>query len=182
MTIVESIILAVILSMGAMQMGAQIDVQIKSRFLGTMVMFTVVNAVFFILGWIVALLLEGSLGNFQGMIASAILMILGVKTIMRRKQVNIPYQIDSVRELLVLAIAGGIDVLLGSLSIALLKAEFIFPALTVFFMTWFLTVRGMVIHEKRKPNGQLTVVFISGIILVVAGLVYFLDANNLIRI
>ncbi len=165
-----------------MQMGAQIDVKIRSRFLGTMVMFTVVNTVFFLLGWIIALILGGYLEGYQGMVASVILIILGVKTIMRRKQTNVPYQIDKIRELFVLAIAGGIDVLLGGMSIALLEAQFVFPVITIFLLTWFLTIRGMVIHEKRKPNKQLGVVFVSGIILVLAGIFYFLVANNLIQI
>lgn len=133
------------------------------------------------IGWLLGKNFETYITSFDHWIAFALLLIIGGKMIIESFEANDSCEVtNSLKDLVLLAIATSIDALAVGITFAFLKTSILLPVLLIGIITFILCIFGVIIGNKFGSRYKNKAEFLGGIILILIGLKILIEHLGII--
>ncbi len=175
MTLINILLIGIALSFDAMAAAATYGAQCQrlsfSKALGVGLLFGFFQGLMPFIGWLLGSQMERVVSTLDHWIAFVLLGILGTKMVVdaTRPTRNKKFELQSLKALLLLAVATSIDALVAGISFAFITINIYNAILVIGLITWVLSLTSVYVGRKCGECWGKKATIVGGVILFVIG-------------
>jgi putative Mn2+ efflux pump MntP len=180
--IIELLLICLALSAGSFATLFKNELDFEYRILGVAVTFAFISGVSVLLGYVSGFLLSPLVKEYIEILSAALILLLGVKTLMNtiNQEKSDAFIIEKPGQVLILGVASGVNAILAGMSLGMLKRELTPIMIAVFSLTFLSALSALILKQNKNGVKLLRTGIIFSLIFIGVGVKMFLEIFGVI--